>query len=221
MYYYDSDNLATLQKMFYAPESLSLPTKKLTVVAQGMDFSAFAGKYNPGYDGLFFEDLRIYNKYLTQEEVYISRHQKILKPEDEPGLLVYAPLLEGTRYPYKFFNWVTQRSFVTQYLRYITAGTGSAQGPLVCPYYYVYNYSGKNCVREILATPQPLLGYVMKGATVENIDAFTVAPDVHFKESGYRYFSAISDEVLKFNWKMHLPASPSKDDLLIEKVIAK
>jgi hypothetical protein len=33
MYYYDSDNLATLQKMFYAPESLSLPTKKLTVVA--------------------------------------------------------------------------------------------------------------------------------------------------------------------------------------------
>jgi hypothetical protein len=108
-----------------------------------MDFRAFAGKYNPGYDGLFFEDLRIYNKYLSQDEVYISRHQKIVNPEDEPGLLVYAPLLEGTRYPYKFFNWVTQKSFVTQYVRYLTlplpAGAGSAQTPLVCPYYYVYS----------------------------------------------------------------------------------
>lgn len=61
----------------------------------------------------------------------------------------------------------------------------------------------------------------MKGATAETTDAFMVAPDVRFKESGYRYFSAISDEVLKFDWKMHLPSSPSKDDLLIEQVIAK
>ena len=74
---------------------------------QGMDFTGFGQDYNPAADGVLFEDLRVYSKYLTQRDVYLSRHQKIANAESEAGLLVYAQLLEGARYPFKYFNWVT------------------------------------------------------------------------------------------------------------------
>lgn len=41
---------------------------------QGIDFTNFKQSYNPASDGVFFEDLRVYNKYLTEEDVYVSRH---------------------------------------------------------------------------------------------------------------------------------------------------
>jgi hypothetical protein len=62
----------------------------------------------------------------------VQRRQSLDDPLADEGLLVYAPLLEGAQYPFKFFNFVSQRAFVQQLVE--VTETPSSILPLLCPY---------------------------------------------------------------------------------------
>lgn len=83
----------------------------LKVQVNGLHYEGWFQGHNPN-DGIFVQDLRIWNRVLKNEEILINRHQKVFEPEKDQTLLVYAPLLEGVRYPFKYFNYVNRKTWV-------------------------------------------------------------------------------------------------------------
>lgn len=80
----------------------------------------------------------------------VQRHQKLIYPSRDNDLLVYAPLLEGTRYPFKFFNFLTSKTFVTNQTAYEFDKSGDQKWSLlICPYYMIYSLSKQGCVVEL------------------------------------------------------------------------
>jgi len=64
----------------------------------------------------------------------VQRHLSIADPDDEENLLVYAPLLEGTRFPFKFFNYVNGKSMITSRVETEFLEGKLSVGPLTCPF---------------------------------------------------------------------------------------
>ena len=71
-------------------------------------------------------------------------------------MLVYAPLSEGTRYPFEFYNYVTGKTFVTQFLEYKYINMDKAKALKICPYYMAYSYKTKGCQVEMLLDNQEI-----------------------------------------------------------------
>ena len=182
----------------------------------GLDAAAFVLKINGptsrvGSSGFFIRDLRMWSRALSPFEVFTQRHQEIRHPELHDDLLVYAPLTEGARYPFKFFNLQTQRSFETENLEVMTP-VGDELDPLVCPSYTFYSLGSRKCVVDFLQASQAPEGFLMKG---RNDDGYTLSiEDLRFAEGEEGYFRQLADETVAYDWSVASVASPADADLV-------
>ena len=186
---------------------------------QPLDFdaAAFVLKINgpisqsASSSGFFIRDLRIWSRALSPLEVFTQRHQEIRHPELHDDLLVYAPLTEGARYPFKFFDLLSQRSFKTENLEMINPNEDELD-PLVCPSYTFYNHGTSTCVVDFLEIPQAPEGFLMKG---RNDDGYTLSiEDLRFADEEGGYFRQLADETVAYDWSVASVASPADADLV-------
>jgi len=78
--------------------------------------------------------------------------------------LVDAPLLEGQRYPFKFFNFKNGKTFFLKHLDYATVIDSSQKPrPISCPHFYIYDYTDNQCILDILEPTQSPQGFLVRG----------------------------------------------------------
>lgn len=128
----------------------------------------------------------------------------VLEPETDKELLVYAPLLEGARYPYKFFNYVNRKAWVfsSQGVNYTPTkfANDKFKNLLVCPHYFVYSLAEKQCVIKLFKQPQQIDGLVLKSRFSSGFELRL--DDITYLNSSTDYFRAVAPTYTKNEWKL-------------------
>jgi hypothetical protein len=146
--------------------------------------------YGPGY----YRDLRV---HVDRQNPKISRHQEMRKIQN--GTLIYAPLQEGFKYPFKFFNYADGK---------VLAQEGSITWKdlpnlVICPSQTIFSYDKQGCITEVfisvLQDTQDIV-HVMKDKLAGSV--FTLFSQVvRMNEYTGLYFRSMSPKVLSYNWQ--------------------